>query len=122
MRFLAGSTFRILTSSCWPTVEHVGRLIDASMRNIGHVQHAVHAADVDKRAVIEQAAHGAVAPPMPAVQRTELLFFGFGALFFEHHAAVDHHIFFFGIELDHPAGDFLADQGLHLGHIAGAAA
>ncbi len=104
-----------------PDRQHIGRLVHPAVRDIGHVQHAVHAANIDERAVIEQAAHSAVHHHAD-LQLAEPRFFRFGALFFENHAAVDDDVFFFGVELDDPAGDFLADQRLHLRHVARAAA
>ena len=46
----------------------------------------------------------------------------FRALLFEHHAPIDNNVFLFGIQFDDAAGDLLAHQRLHLGHIAGATA
>ena len=59
---------------------------------------------------------------MPDLQAAQLFFFRLGALFFENHAAIDDDVFLLRIELDDAAGDFLADQRLHLGNIARAAA
>ncbi len=101
--------------------QYIGRLVHARPGNIGHVQQAVHAADIHERAEIGQAAHR-------AVHGLAFLHFGVALLlrralfFFQHRAAVHHHVFIGHIELDDAAADLLADQLLHLGRVFGAAA
>ena len=119
--FFGGIDFENLDVELLADREHIGRLIDAPVRDIGDVQHAVHAADVDECAVIEQTAHRAV-HHHAGLQATQLLFLRLRALFFEHHAAIDDDVFLLGIELDDAAGNLLADQRLHLGNVARAAA
>ena len=69
MRFFAGIHFEDLDVQFLADGEHVGGLVHAAVRNVGHVQHAVHAADVDEGAVIEQAAHRAADHRRPPAAR-----------------------------------------------------
>ena len=85
------------------------------------MQQTVHAAQIDEGAVVGETADGAAHGfaftdlGVAALLHTALFFFGEGA-------AVNHHIFLGGIELDNAAANFLSNQLLHLGSVAHSAA
>ena len=85
------------------------------------MQQGVHAADVHEGAVVGEAADGAV-HRLAFLDFGIALLFGRALFFFEHRAAVDHHVFIGHVELDDAAADLLADQLFHLGRVLGAAA
>jgi hypothetical protein len=45
-------TSRITTSSSWPDLDHLARVVDAAPAHVGDVQQAVHAVEVDERAEV----------------------------------------------------------------------
>ena len=85
------------------------------------MQQAVHAAQVDERAVVGEAADGAAHGftfadlGVAALLHAALFFFGEGA-------PVNHYIFLGGIELDDAAANFLPNQLLHFSGVAYSAA
>ena len=85
------------------------------------MQQAVHAAQVDERAVVGEAAYGPAHGlafanlGVAALLHTAFFFFGEGA-------AVHHHIFLGGIELDDAAANFLPNQLFHFCRVAYSAA
>ena len=96
--------------------QHVGGLVDAAPGNVGDVQQRVHAADIHESAVIGQAADRAV-HGLAFLDLGVAAFLGGALFFFEHGAAVHHHVFIGHVELDDAAADLLADQLLHLGGV-----
>ena len=102
--------------------QHVRRFIDAPARNVGHVHHAVHAADVDERAVIHQGANRARDHRAFLQIRIHFASRAFARSSSSTDAAIHHRVFLRHVQLDDAAGDLLAHQLLHLGHIARAAA
>src|ERR1700738_3235928 len=85
------------------------------------MKQSVRAADIDERAVIGQAAD---------LSLHSIAFFEFrvaallaGAFFvFRNGAAIDYYVFLGYVEFDDAAADFLLDQLLHFGRVAGSAA
>ena len=85
------------------------------------MKQGVGATDIDERAVIGQAADLALHGVAFFEFRVAALFAG--AFFvLRNGAAIDHHVFFCHVELDDAAANFLLDQFLHFGSIAGSAA
>jgi hypothetical protein len=52
MRWVSWLILMILTFTVWPMVKHFGRMIDPAPGDIGDVQQAVDAAEIDERTVI----------------------------------------------------------------------
>ena len=102
-------------------VQHVGRLLHPMPGDLGHVQQAVDAAQVQKRAEVGEGAHRA-ANDSAFLERIELLASRLVLLVLKNGAAVYNDVFVGGVELDDAAGDFLAGQLFHLGRGLGAAA
>ena len=102
-------------------VENVRRLLDAIPRDVGHMQQAIHTAQVEEGAEVGESAYGG-ADHRTFLERFELLAARARLLLFQHGAAVHYDVFLGGVELDDPAGDLLAGELLHLGRGLGAAA
>src|SRR5882762_2114939 len=85
------------------------------------MKQGVRASDIDERAVIGQAADLALHRiALFEFRETALLA---GAFFvFRYGAAIDHHVFLSHVEFDNAAADFLFDELLHFGRVAGPAA
>ena len=85
------------------------------------MQQSVHRANIDKRAVIRQAAHHATDScslgyfSIPVLPGGAILFFG-------DHAAIHHYVFIGHVQLDNAAADVLPYQLLHLSRLTNAAA
>ena len=52
MRCVSWLILMILTFTVWPIEQHLGRVVDAAPRDVGDVQQAVDAAEVNERTVI----------------------------------------------------------------------
>ena len=121
MRCFSESIFSTLASISWPTERTSEGLFDATPGDVGHMQQAIDAADVDEGSVVHQVAHRAVDDVafldlgITALLRRALLIF-------QNDAAIDHQIFFGDVELGDAAANLLPDQLLHLGGIAHSAA
>jgi hypothetical protein len=101
--------------------EHVFGLIDARVGDVGDVEQAVYAAEVDESAIGNEAADGA-GDRVALVHGFAASFDEAASLLFEDDAAIDDHVFLGDVELGDAAGDFRADQLLHLGFVVGSAA
>src|SRR5579863_2947663 len=85
------------------------------------MQEAVDAANVHECAEIGEAADRAV-HDHTFFQVRQPLFPKARLFLFQHGSAVDYNVFVTNIQLDNPAGDFLADKRFHLSRVLGAAA
>src|SRR4051812_39480326 len=72
-------------------VEHFGRVIDATPRDIGDVQQAVDAAEIDERAIVGDVLHHAV-DDLALFEILYQLLALFGARLFQHSAARDNNV------------------------------
>ena len=94
---------------------------DARMGDVGDVQQAVEAADVDEGAVGHKGADGA-GDDGALLQLLAASFAEAAGLLLEDDAAVYDHVLIHHVELGDAAGDFGADQLFQLGCVAGSAA
>ena len=101
--------------------QHIGSLRNAVPGDIADVQQAVNAADVDERAVVREAADGAV-DDGAFRNLGEPQVFGLLRFFLGHHAAVDDNIFLHHIQLRDAADNLLPHKRSHLRGIARARA
>src|SRR4029077_19472133 len=72
-------------------VEHLGRMVDAAPRDVGDMEQAVDAAQVDERTVVGDVLHHAV-DDLTFLEVLHQLLALFGARLFQHGAARDHDI------------------------------
>src|SRR5208282_917539 len=91
--------------------EHVRRFVDTLPGNFADVQQRIGATDIDKRAVIGEAANFAVYG-IAFLELREAALFACALFVFRNGAAIDHHVFVVHIELDDAAANFLLDQFL----------
>src|SRR6266853_5572781 len=85
------------------------------------MKQGVRASDIHERAVISQAANLAL-HGIALFEFREAALLASAFFVFRNGAAIDHHVFLRHVELDDAAADFLLDQLLHFGRIAGSAA
>jgi hypothetical protein len=97
-----------------PGVDHVGGLVHAAPGHVRHMQQSFDPADVHEGAEVGQRFDRAP-DYLPFLKRLESPAAGQLLLFFEHGAAVHHHVFARHVQLNDLAGDLLADQLFHLG-------
>ena len=121
MRLPSGIDFENLDFDGIARCHHIGRLGDAMPGHVADVQQSIHAAQIDERAEIGDAANRS-AHHRAFLQLSEFLLARPRLFLFQDHAAVHHHVFAGRVQLDDPALDLLAHQLLQLRLIFGAAA
>ena len=91
MRWVSGLKRITCTLTCWPICKGLGRMVDAAPGDIGDVQQAIDAAQIDERAVIGDVLHHAVQDHafLEALDQLAALL---GAGFFQHGAAGHHDV------------------------------
>ncbi len=117
MRCLLGVDLQYLGFDLLPDGEHIGGSVDATPGDVGHVQQAIDAADIDERAVVHQVANRA-GDDFAFLDLGITQFLCGAIFFFEHDAPIDDHVLLGDIQLGDAAADLLVHQLWHLGGIA----
>ena len=86
MRCVSWLILMILTLTVWPIVTHLGRVVDAAPGDVGDMQQAVDAAEIDERAVVGDVLDHAV-DDLAFLEVRDQLRAGLGAGLFENGAA-----------------------------------
>ena len=91
MRWVSGLKRMTCTLTVWPMVQRLGRMVDALPGDVGDVQQAVDAAEIDERAVVGDVLDHAV-EHLAFLQAGDQLGALLGAALFEHGAARHHDV------------------------------
>ena len=97
--------------------EDLGRMVDVAPGELGDVDEAVDAVEVDERAEVDDVGDGA-GDQVAHVHAVEDLLARSAALFFEHGPAAEDHVVAEAVELDDPALERLAQELVQIGHPA----
>ena len=113
MRSRSRSTSSTRTSTSSPTCDHLGRVVDVLPRQLGHVDEAVHAAEVDEGAEVDDRRHHALADLARLEVGQELLALLLLGLL-QPGPAGQHHVVAVLVELDDLGVELPADVGLQV--------
>jgi len=100
-----------------PDVQDLRRVVHVAPRQLGDMDEAVDAVQVDERSEIDDVGDGP-GHQVAHVHAVEDLLAGSAALLFEHGPAAEDHVVPEPVELDHPAFQGLAEELVELGHPA----
>ena len=117
MRRFSGVDLQHLGFDLLPDRQNIGRRVDATPGDVGHMQQAIDPANIDKCAIIRQVAHRA-GHDVAFLDLGIALFLGRALLVFGDDAPVDDQVFLGDIQLGDAAADLLPNQLRHLGGIA----
>ena len=117
MRCRSRSMSSTLTCDRLPDLEHLGRMVDVRPRELGDVDQAVHAVEVDEGAEVDDVRDLAL-DDVARLKAVEDLLPLLLALLLEHGAAREHDVVPRAVQLDHLAAELLAEELVQVLHAA----
>ena len=117
MRWRSRSMSSTLTCDRLADLEHLGRVVDVRPRELGDVDQAVHAVEVDEGAEVDDVRDLAL-DDVAGLEAVEDLLPLLLALLLEHGAAREHDVVPRAVQLDHLAAELLAEELVEVLHAA----